>query len=77
MKKKLPIFKTPEDRAKYLAAYEDMFDLWKVPHASIDVKTGYGSTHINVSGSFFTFYGFNFFLHYPIICYNLLVTATW
>jgi pimeloyl-ACP methyl ester carboxylesterase len=27
-----------------------MFALWKVPHESIDVKTGYGSTHINVSG---------------------------
>ena len=50
MKKKLPIFTTPEGRAKYMAAYEAMFALWKVPHDSIDVKTSYGSTHINVSG---------------------------
>jgi pimeloyl-ACP methyl ester carboxylesterase len=50
MKKKLQIFTTPEGRAKYMAAYEAMFALWKVPHESIDVKTGYGSTHINVSG---------------------------
>ena len=50
MKKKLPIFATPEDRAKYVAAYEDMFELWKVPHESMDVKTSYGLTHINVSG---------------------------
>jgi pimeloyl-ACP methyl ester carboxylesterase len=50
MKKKLPIFITPEGRAQYLAAYEDMFSLWKVPHDAIEVKTGYGSTHINVSG---------------------------
>ena len=50
MKKRLPIFTTPEGRAKYMAAYEDMFSLWKVPYDSIDVKTGYGSTHINVSG---------------------------
>ena len=50
MKKKLPIFATPEGRAKYMAAYEAMFDLWKVPHESIDVKTSYGKTHINVSG---------------------------
>jgi pimeloyl-ACP methyl ester carboxylesterase len=50
MKKKLPIFTTPEGRAKYLAAYEAMFALWKVPHDCIDVKTSYGSTHINVSG---------------------------
>ena len=50
MKKKLPIFSRPEGRAKYMEAYEAMFALWKVPHESIDVKTGYGSTHINVSG---------------------------
>jgi pimeloyl-ACP methyl ester carboxylesterase len=50
MKKKLPIFTTPENRAKYLSAYEAMFALWKVPHDSIDVKTSYGSTHVNVSG---------------------------
>ena len=50
MKKRLPIFITPEGRAKYMAAYEAMFTLWTVPHEAIDVKTGYGSTHINVSG---------------------------
>jgi pimeloyl-ACP methyl ester carboxylesterase len=50
MKKKLPIFTTPENRAKYLAAYEAMFALWKIPYDAIEVKTGYGSTHINVSG---------------------------
>lgn len=50
MKKKLPIFASPEDRAKYLAAYEAMFELWKVPHDCIEVKTSYGSTHINASG---------------------------
>jgi len=50
MKKKLPIFTTPEGRAKYMTAYEAMFSLWKVPHDSIDVETTYGATHINVSG---------------------------
>jgi pimeloyl-ACP methyl ester carboxylesterase len=50
MKKRLPIFTTPEGREKYMAAYEAMFSLWKVPHDSIDVKTSYGSTHINASG---------------------------
>ena len=50
MNKKLPIFTTPEGHAKYMAAYEAMFALWKVPHDSIDVKTSYGSTHINASG---------------------------
>ncbi len=50
MKKKLPIFATSEGRAQYLAAYEAMFSLWQVPHDAIDVKTSYGSTHLNVSG---------------------------
>jgi pimeloyl-ACP methyl ester carboxylesterase len=50
MKKKLPIFATSEGRAKYYAAYEAMFALWKISHDSMDVKTSYGSTHINISG---------------------------
>jgi pimeloyl-ACP methyl ester carboxylesterase len=50
MKKRLPIYTSPEGRAKYMAAYEAMFSLWKVPHDSIDIKTSYGSTHINASG---------------------------
>ncbi|MCP4260771.1 MAG: alpha/beta hydrolase [Planctomycetes bacterium] len=50
MKKRLPIYTTPEGRAKYMAAYEAMFSLWTVPNDAVDVKTGYGSTHINVSG---------------------------
>jgi len=50
MKKKLPIFSTPENRAKYLTAYEAMFSLWKVSYDPIDINTSYGSTHINVSG---------------------------
>ena len=37
MKKRLPIFATADDRAKYLAAYEAMFTLWTVPHDAIDV----------------------------------------
>jgi pimeloyl-ACP methyl ester carboxylesterase len=50
MRKKLPIFSSPEGHEKYTAAYEAMFNLWPVPHEAVDVKTGYGSTHINVSG---------------------------
>jgi pimeloyl-ACP methyl ester carboxylesterase len=50
MKKKLPIFTTPEGRAQCMAAYEAMFCLWKVPYDALDVETRYGSTHINVSG---------------------------
>ena len=50
MKKKLPIFNTPEGRTKCMAAYEAMFSLWTVPYEPIEVKTSYGLTHINVSG---------------------------
>ena len=50
MKKKLPIFKTPEGQRQYMNAYETMFELWGVQHDSIEVKTSYGSTYINVSG---------------------------
>jgi pimeloyl-ACP methyl ester carboxylesterase len=50
MKKKLPIFSTTEGRAKYMAAYEAMFALWKIPHDAIDIETRFGSTHINACG---------------------------
>jgi pimeloyl-ACP methyl ester carboxylesterase len=49
-KKRLPIFSTTDGRAEFIAAYEVMFDLWTVDHDSMDVKTGYGSTHINACG---------------------------
>ena len=48
--KRLPVIKTPEDRVKYLEAYEAVFSLWKVPYDAINVATKYGSTHINASG---------------------------
>ncbi len=50
MKKRLPIFATADDRAKYLAAYEAMFRLWTVPHDAIDVQTAYGMTRVNACG---------------------------
>ena len=50
MKKRLPIFSTPEGHAQYLKAYEAMFSLWPVPHEAVEVKTNYGLTHINISG---------------------------
>ena len=50
MKKRLPIFTTPEGRAEYMVAYEAMFNLWPVPHEAVEVKTRYGLTNINVSG---------------------------
>jgi pimeloyl-ACP methyl ester carboxylesterase len=50
MKKRLPIFQSSHGRQQYLAAYEAMFKLWTVPYDSVDVKTSFGSTHINITG---------------------------
>jgi len=44
------IFKTPEDEAKYMAAYEAVLALWPVPHESFDVPTRFGKTHVIASG---------------------------
>jgi pimeloyl-ACP methyl ester carboxylesterase len=43
-------FKTPEDEAKYIAAYDATLSLWSVPHESLAVTTRWGSTHIIASG---------------------------
>ncbi len=51
MSTELSIFSSPEDRDRYYAAYDAMFDLWPVPHEPISVPTRFGNTHINVSGS--------------------------
>jgi pimeloyl-ACP methyl ester carboxylesterase len=45
------LFKTPEAAARYLAAYNAMLALWPVPHEALDVKTSFGTTHINTAGS--------------------------
>ena len=50
MKKRLQIFTTTDGREKYMTSYDAMFTLWKVPHDWIDVKTAYGTTHINACG---------------------------
>ncbi len=44
------IFKTPEDEAKYMAAYEAVLALWPVPYESFDVLTRFGKTHVIASG---------------------------
>ena len=45
------LFKTPEGAAQYLAAYNTTLALWPVPHEALDVKTSFGTTHINTAGS--------------------------
>ena len=45
------VFKDPENEAKYMAAYDNVFSHWPVPYIAVDVPTRFGKTHINVSGS--------------------------
>src|SRR5215813_2086478 len=45
------LFKTPEGAASYMAAYNATLSLWPVAHQSLDVKTSFGTTHINAAGS--------------------------
>ena len=44
------MFKKPEDRDRFFAAYEATLALWPVPVESITVPTRFGPTHINVCG---------------------------
>jgi hypothetical protein len=39
MSKYSSIFKTPEDEAEYMTAYEAVLALWPVPYESFDVPT--------------------------------------
>jgi pimeloyl-ACP methyl ester carboxylesterase len=43
-------FRTPESRARYLAAYEAALQAWPVPYEARVVPTGLGSTHVVASG---------------------------
>jgi len=45
------IFKTPEAEKQYFELYETVLARWNVPTESIDIKTSFGTTHINASGS--------------------------
>jgi len=46
MPKYSSIFKTPEDEAIYMAAYDAVLALRHVPYESFDVPTRFGKTHI-------------------------------
>lgn len=44
------LFKSKEHESNFINAYENTLSLWPVAYESIYVDTGYGSTHILVSG---------------------------
>lgn len=50
MPKYSSIFKTPEDEAVYMAAYEAVLARWPVPYESLNVPTRFGETHVIASG---------------------------
>src|SRR5262245_1846167 len=44
-------FRTQEGADNFFAAYDATLALWPVPHEAVDVKTSFGTTHVNVAGS--------------------------
>jgi pimeloyl-ACP methyl ester carboxylesterase len=46
----LPVFDSPEGRAKVERAYQDVLDLWPVPFIEREVPTSFGMTHVIESG---------------------------
>jgi pimeloyl-ACP methyl ester carboxylesterase len=49
-KKRVAGWRSPEGRARYVAAYDATLSLWPVPHESRTVPTRFGETHVLVSG---------------------------
>jgi pimeloyl-ACP methyl ester carboxylesterase len=47
----LPMFKSDEGRARYMAAYDAVLRDWPVPFEELDVPTRLGPTHVIASGS--------------------------
>jgi pimeloyl-ACP methyl ester carboxylesterase len=45
-----PRFKSEEDRARYMAAYDAALAQWPVPYEELDVPTRLGTTHVIASG---------------------------
>jgi pimeloyl-ACP methyl ester carboxylesterase len=43
-------FRTPQGEASYFAAYDAVLKKWPVPFEEIDIPTGFGTTHVTVSG---------------------------
>ena len=44
-------FRSPEAMQDFLGAYNATLALWPVPHDDVEVKTRFGTTHINAAGS--------------------------
>jgi len=51
MPDKTCIFRSPESKAQYDAAYESMLQQWPVPYDELYIPTQFGDTHVIASGS--------------------------
>lgn len=51
MSEKTSVFRSPEGRAQYYAAYDAVLRQWPVPYEELFVPTRFGNTHVIVSGS--------------------------
>jgi pimeloyl-ACP methyl ester carboxylesterase len=45
------IFKSFELEKQYMAAYQSVLSLWPVPSEPLEIKTRFGTTHVNACGS--------------------------
>ena len=51
MSEKISIFRSPENKAEYFAAYDEMLKKWPVPYEELYIRTRFGDTHVLASGS--------------------------
>lgn len=51
MTREIHIFKSPDGKAQYEAAYAEMLKRWPVPYQELYIPTRFGDTHVIVSGS--------------------------
>jgi len=51
MPEEIRIFKSPDSKAEYFAAYDEMLKLWPVSYEELYIPTRFGDTHVIASGS--------------------------
>jgi pimeloyl-ACP methyl ester carboxylesterase len=51
MTDRIPVFRSPEIEAEYIAVYEAALRLWPVPYDEFYIPTRFGDTHVIASGS--------------------------
>ena len=45
------VFRTPEGKTAFLAAYDAAMELWPVSYEEMDIPTRFGTTHVAASGA--------------------------